>query len=593
MGYGKDIRIGVSYLRLYKGWLSLNFTLLIVGTFVEGLSISMLIPVIQSIEGTKGGNFFSDYAQRFFEWAGLDYDFGNIIVFFGLLMLFKYGLMYGQVAASRVMSALVICELRELAFRNLMRLPLGFFYKQKIGDLIATLYTSSINAGSVFQNFVQMSIGVLFCIVYIILNILISLPLSIAACFVALPLYFLIFPRFRIGRVQGEEEKRITDQLSSFIMDKFAGIKTLKLFSNEIVHVEEFNALARAFRRLQIKIQNNRILADLSLEPAVTVLIIVLLFVSVTILHLSIAPLVTFFYIFSRMIPKLKQINTNYIQSMNMVPHFSKIQSLINCADKSYLSEGKVSIRRIEEGIRFDNVHFKYPDTDSYALNAINLFIEKGEITAVVGISGGGKTTLVDLLVRHHDPVAGHIYVDDANLKEIRIRDWHLLIGMVDQDPYLFNDTIYRNILYGKPNAKQEDVFEAVRLANAHKFIDELPEKYETIVGERGMNLSGGQKQRIALARALIKDPEILILDEATSSLDSESEMLIQQSIENLSGKKTMVIVAHRLSTIKHAAKIIVIERGQIVEQGTPEQLLEEGKIYKYFHALQFGKDRR
>ena len=589
MKYGKEIIIGMSYIRLFKGSLCLYIVLLFLSLLTEGLGLGMIIPVLQSMQGDKSSNIFTDTARDVFAWAGFSYTFTNIIVLFGVVMLVKYVFMYGQQYAARVLSASVTCELRERAFNNLMNLPLAYFYRQKIGNIVATLYTSSNNSGGLIENAALMIMGIVFCMVYIILNLLISLPLTAIACGVSVTLYLLIIPRFRIGFIQGTEEKQITDRISSFIMDKFAGIKTLKSFNKEDMHKGEFNALARAFRGLQIKIQNNRILADMCLEPLVTVMIIVLLIASVTIFHLSMAAIITFFYIFSRIIPKLKQINGNYLQIMNMLPHFSKIHSLIRYDDKKYLPDGDCKVEQIEKGILFKNVSFRYPGAKSSALKNINLFIEKNKTTALVGVSGGGKTTLVDLLIRHHDPSDGLIYVDNKDLRNVRCNDWHHLIAMVEQDPYLFNDTIYNNIRYGKIGTGMEEVQHAAKLANAYDFIEQLPLKYETVVGERGIKLSGGQKQRIALARALIKDPAILVLDEATSSLDTESEKFIQESIEKFSNSKTIVIIAHRLSTIKQASWIVVVEHGEIIEQGAPEELLAEGNAYAKYYSLQFG----
>ena len=577
-------------MRMFKGLACLYFVLLFVALLMEGLSLSMIIPVLQSIQGDKNSNMFTDTARDVFAWAGFSYTFTNIIVLFGLVMLVKYVFMYGQQYVARVLSASVTCELRERAFNNLMNLPLGYFYRQKIGDIVATLYTSSNNAGGLIENASLMIMSIVFCMVYIILNLFISLPLTTIACGISVTLYLLVIPRFRIGFIQGTEEKQITDNISSFIMDKFAGIKTLKAFNNEYIHKGEFNALARAFRNLQIKIQNNRILADMYLEPLVTFMIIVLLIVSVTSFHLSMAAIITFFYVFSRIIPKLKQINGNYLQIMNMLPHFSKIHSLISLDDKKYLPDGDLEVKQLKKGILFNNVSFRYPATKSSALKNIELFIAKNKTTALIGKSGGGKTTLVELLIRHHDPVDGCIYVDNEDLRTLKSNDWHKLIAMVEQDPYLFNDTIYNNIRYGKIGAGMKEVQHAATLANAYDFIEELPLKYETVVGERGIKLSGGQKQRIALARALIKDPAILVLDEATSSLDTESEKFIQESIENLSNSKTIVIIAHRLSTIKQASWIAVVENGEIIEQGTPDQLIAEDNAYSRYYSLQYEK---
>jgi ABC-type multidrug transport system fused ATPase/permease subunit len=430
-------------------------------------------------------------------------------------------------------------------------------------------------------------VGALFILVYVSINLVISVPLTLIVCILAGVSYFFIIPKFKIGFTQGTEEKSITDNISSFLSDKLAGIKTVKSFNNEKLHFVDFSKLAERFKRLQIKIQKNRILANIYLEPFVTFLVIGLLLFGLEILHLPVVYLLTFFYIFSRIVPKIKLINGYYLNIMNFLPHFSKIQRIIDKEDKIYLSEGTREIPKIRDRIELRGIFFKYPDTQDYALKDITICIEKNKTTALIGASGGGKTTIVDLILRHHDPQRGIISVDGIDLREIKRQSWHKLVSIVEQDAYLFDDTVYNNILYGKTNADPEEVFHAARLANAHGFIQGLPYKYNTLVGTRGIKLSGGQKQRISLARALLRDPEILILDEATSALDSKSERLIQDAIEKLSSTKTIVIIAHRLSSVSKADKLFVIENAELVESGTFEELLSKNGMFKKYYSLQ------
>lgn len=394
-------------------------------------------------------------------------------------------------------------------------------------------------------------------------------------------------PRFKMGFIQGEEEKAITDDITSFLQDKLGGIRTIKSFNNERVHLKDFRRISRSFKRIQIKIQNNRILADLFLEPFIFVLIIILLILSVKTLHTPIASLIAFFFIFTRILPKVRLINSNYMQTMEFLPHFIKIEEIIRRDDNNYLQNGLKEIDTFHSGIIFENVWFRYSGTDEYKLKDVSINIEKNTTVGLVGVSGGGKTTIVNLLMRHHDPEKGHVKIDGVDLHEIKKQDLHSLLSIVEQDVYLFNDTIYNNILYGRLDSTQKDVFQAAKLANAHKFIQELPNKYSTVVGTRGMRLSGGEKQRISLARALLKNPEILVLDEATSALDSESERLIKDSIAKFSKTKTVIIIAHRISTVINADKIIVIEKGKVVEEGNHEELLKKEGMYKKYYDLQ------
>ena len=247
-----------------------------------------------------------------------------------------------------------------------------------------------------------------------------------------------------------------------------------------------------------------------------------------------------------------------------------------------------VKFEGLRDSIKLEGVTFSYSGRKK-ALKNIDLTIKKGEVIAFVGSSGGGKTTITNLIPRFYDPVEGCIYLDGIDLKKFDLKSLREKIGIVTQDTILFHETVFNNIAFGVPETDPERVFAAAKAAYAHDFILKLPDGYDTIIGERGSRLSGGQKQRIAIARAILSDPEIIIFDEATSSLDSEAELLIQQAMENIIRGRTVIMIAHRLSTIRHANRILVIEKGTIVEEGVHEELLKANGQYKYFHDLQYN----
>jgi subfamily B ATP-binding cassette protein MsbA len=282
-------------------------------------------------------------------------------------------------------------------------------------------------------------------------------------------------------------------------------------------------------------------------------------------------------------VKRLSSVNNSIQQARASLERVSELES------REREKDGYLTISHIRENIEFRNVSFTYPGVRYDVLKDISLSIRKGEITAVVGRSGVGKTTLVDLLPRFHDPSRGAIFIDGIDISTATLKSLREQIGVVSQDVILFNDTVKNNIAFGRPDAKEDEIIHAAEAAYANEFIAKLSQGYETVIGERGVRLSGGQRQRLSIARAILKNPPILILDEATSSLDTESEIMVQKALENLMENRTTFVIAHRLSTIRKATRIIVLDRGRIVESGTHEELLRASGIYKRLYELQFS----
>jgi len=298
---------------------------------------------------------------------------------------------------------------------------------------------------------------------------------------------------------------------------------------------------------------------------------------------------ITFLFAIFQLMPPVKELSSvnNRIQESSAAAE--RIFEILDTEPKIKNAESPVTVNSFKESITFKDVSFHYDDSDELILDRINLEVKRGTINAIVGSSGAGKTTMVDLLPRFYDPTSGKILLDGIDIKEIRIEDLRRLMGIVTQETVLFNESVIRNIAYGLENCDKEKVIEAAKAANAHNFILELPKGYDTIIGEKGTKLSGGQRQRLSIARALLKNPPIMILDEATSSLDNESEVLVQEAIERLMQDRTTFVIAHRLSTIRNSDRIIVLDKGKIVQDGKHEGLLaDQSGIYRKLYELQF-----
>ncbi len=578
--------------RDYRTLLSGYFVILVMATVSEGFGLGMLLPIMETATGKGGDSFFTRKVQGLFELAGLEFSLPSLAAVLGLALVAKYGLVMCAMHLARVVSARATRDLREQAFRNIMDLPLSYFYRTKPGDLVATQFNSAQNAGAIFEYGANLLNGVFFCLLYLAINSLISFWLTLIVVAVAGASYFFILPRFRVGFRKGDEEKAVMDDVNSYLYDTLSGIKTVKAFDNSVSHINKYQTRIDRYRDLSIEIVDNRIVVFFFNEPVLVLLAIGLLVAAVRFFGIPFSSVLVFLVVLIQILPKVKLINNNWLAVQEFLPHLARIGALIDRRDKQYLPEGSVRVESMEGDIRFESVSFRYPQREEFALSDVSVVIEKGSTVAVVGPSGGGKTTFVDLLLRLHDPTEGTIRVDGVALPDIRSGDWRRLIGVVEQDPYLFNDTVSTNIRYGKPDVTGEEMEQAAKLAYAHDFIEKLPEGYESFVGNRGLKLSGGQKQRIALARALIREPELLVLDEATSALDSEFERLIQTAIHQLRGRMTIVVVAHRLSTVRDADKILVIEGGRIVESGKHETLMDKKGRYRDLVNLQAGSDQ-
>lgn len=573
----------------YRGRLLIYLMVLVLATASEGFGLSMLLPILDTASGERGDSLFTQWAKDLFEFGGIEFSFFSLAGILFLALLAKYTLVMCSMHLSRAISAQATRDLREQAFRNIMDLPLAFFYRTRPGDLVATQFNSTAYAGAIFEYGANLLNGIFFCILYLTINSLISFRLTLIVLAVAGSSYFFILPRFRTGFRKGDEEKSVMDAVSSYLFDTLSGIKTVKAFSNAALHIKKYRDRIDRYRDLSVEIVDNRIVVFFFNEPLFVFLAIGLLVTSVGFLGIPFSNIVVFLLVLIQILPKVKLINNNWLAVQEYLPHLAKVRDVIDRNDKQYLSEGSIQIVSLEKNIRLDSVSFRYPQRRDNAITEISTIIEKGSTIAVVGPSGGGKTTFVDLLLRLHDPTEGSILVDGIPLQAIRPDDWRRLIGIVEQDPYLFNDTIANNIRYGKSEADEDEMVRAAKMAYAHEFIEECPEGYNSFVGNRGLKLSGGQKQRIALARALIREPELLVLDEATSALDSEFERLIQTAIRRLRGRMTIVVVAHRLSTVRDADKILVMEGGRIVESGNHDELMTLQGRYQELVNLQTG----
>ncbi len=488
----------------------------------------------------------------------------------------------------------VIKTLRIQVYEHVIRLPMSFFNKMKTGNLISRI-TNDIDAVNVALNrsFTKLIRDPILIFIYLFILLNISWQLMLLSVTVV-PLTTILIQR--IGKSLKRKSRRVQERLAEItnnLQEKLSGIKVVKAFAAERYEDRLFyQNTDHHFRETLRRVRLKRLSGPLSETVGVTVMVGVLWVGGQMVLDgqlLSSEDFIRFIILLYAMLQPIKSFGE---MNNNIQIALASGKRMFDLMDAPRtISDNDQSLTRIafEDKIEYHDVHFRYDGAAEPVLSGVNLTVEKKQKVALVGSSGAGKTTLVNLLPRFYEVGAGEIILDGVNIKRIRLESLRRLMGIVTQEVILFNDTVANNIAYGMDKIDIEQVKSAAKLANAYDFIMELPDQFDTIIGERGLMLSGGQRQRISIARAILKNPPILIFDEATSSLDSESEFLIQEAVENLMKDRTVLIIAHRLSSIVNADKIIVMENGQVIDSGTHGTLLESSDRYRHLYELQFS----
>lgn len=591
----------------YWGKALLNILFNILSVLFSLASFALFIPILQilfktteipeDVQNFSWTNFDSIKDKFYFEIGKMIGEYGEmkvlfyvaiiIVTLYFLRNLFRYLAMFYLAPIRNG----VVKDIRNKLYLKVLILPLSYYSEQKKGDIIARM-TSDVQEieWSIMSSLEMMFRDPIAIISYLVALFVISPSLSV---FVLLLLPVSGFFIGRIGRslkrtsVKGQKQLGI---ILSIIEETISGLRIIKAFNAINLAEQNFHGTNNKYTRLMIRLYRKRDLASpLSEFLATSVLVVVLWFGGRLVLSpenpLDAAIFIAYLGIFSQIIPPAKSITTAIYNIQKGAASVERIQKIFDAEEVIEEIPDAISKTNFDKEIEYRDVSFSYEK--EIVLDKINLKIKKGKTIALVGPSGGGKSTMVDLLPRFYDCISGEILIDGIPLKNFVISDVRGLMGIVTQESILFNDTIYGNITLGMQNVKEDDVIAAAKVANAHEFISKMENAYNTNIGDQGVKLSGGQKQRLSIARAVLKNPPILILDEATSSLDTESERLVQDALSKLMQNRTSIVIAHRLSTIKHADEIVVIKNGKIIEKGKHEQLLKNDGVYKNLHELQ------
>lgn len=513
-------------------------------------------------------------------------------VFLAGMTLLKTACYFGSSAIMIPLRTGVVCDIRIMVYSKVMYLPLGFFSEERKGDIIARM---SGDVGEI-ENSITSS-----------LDMLIKNPILIVSYFATLIVTswqltlftILVLPSMgwvmgRVGRAlkrQSLEAQGKWSDTMSQLDETLGGLRIIKAFLAEEKMIGRFVRCSNELRDATNKVATRQALAHPMSEFLGTILIVIVLWFGGSLIlgntsTIDASTFIFYMVILYSVINPLKEFSKAGYNIPKGLASMERVDKILKAENNIKEPEHPVPLKELSDKIEFKDISFSY-DGRREVLKHINLTVQKGKTVALVGQSGSGKSTLVDLLPRYHDVQAGEITIDGINIKDVTVHDLRSLIGNVNQEAILFNDSFFNNIAFGVENATMEQVVAAAKIANAHDFIMETPDGYDTNIGDRGGKLSGGQRQRLSIARAVLKNPPILILDEATSALDTESERLVQDALERLMKTRTTIAIAHRLSTIKNADEICVMLEGEIVERGTHEELLAKNGYYKKLNDMQ------
>ena len=565
----KNLRKLISYYKPYMGTFLLDMFFAIVAS-----AISLIIPLVVRYI-TSDVVYLEEGAKERIIYLG--------IVLVGLVVV-QFLANFYITDIGHVMGSKMEYNMRAEIFSHYQKLSFSFFDDQKVGQLMSRITNDLFEISELLHHGPE---NILISFIKIIGAFVILMGISkylTVAAFVLVPfMFFYVFFLNRKMRKAFKENRKKIAEINSRTEDNLSGIRVVKSFANEEIEMEKFEEGNQAFLRAK---KNSYLYLGLFHSGMTAFILLVNIVVIITGAVLiadglvEIPDFIAFLLYINTFTEPIRVLVDFTEQFQNGYTGFERFTEILNIEPDIQDKEDAVELDDVKGDISFEDVSFKYKDGAHRVLRHINLDIEAGSYVALVGSSGGGKTTLCSLIPRFYDVTNGSIKIDGTDIRDIKLKSLRDHIGIVQQDVYLFAGTVIENISYGRPGASREEIIEAAKLANAHDFIMELPNGYDTDIGQRGIKLSGGQKQRLSIARVFLKNPPILIFDEATSALDNESENIVKESLEKLAKDRTTIVIAHRLSTVRNAERILVLTENGIEESGTHDELMAKGGIY-------------
>jgi ABC-type multidrug transport system fused ATPase/permease subunit len=579
---------GMLGFRRQRIWLLVG--LAVVLAFLEGIGVALLNPVLQYVQfgsSVKPSGVFGTLLYDAIDALGLQVTLLTLLIFAFIPVLLRQVVYLAYAWATARVQQGAATRMRAEGFAALANGDLAFVVAEGLGNLVSTL-TTQVQRGSqaIFTFLQQISTGLVIAM-YVMVLVVLDWRLALMSVAAIAVISFLVKGAVTRSRTLGAETARLNNETYSVVSERITAIRLIKMLGQESRETSKVRSVVQALADAQVRIAIFSGIVEVTIDPLLMFTVFAVIFVGFEYLHASLATLGLFLFILLRLNQKAKDFNNLRQTLSSLIDSLLLVRDVIARAKASRnIVGGKVKFPGVERDIRFEDVSFCYPDeADELVLKGVDLVIPCRSQTAIVGRSGAGKSTLVDLIPRLRDTTGGRILFDGVPIQEFDLRSLRRSIGFMTQDAVLFDDTIYNNLVYGLDREPTEDkVRWALESGYCSQFVNDLPQGLETRVGDRGVRLSGGQRQRLSLARVFLQDPDILILDEPTSALDSESEEYIQKALQSMRHRKTLIVIAHRLSTVQHSDQIVVLDSGVIVEQGAHHELLAvEGAYHRLF----------